>query len=125
MKQETHQDTVIVKEYFFDPFGTIFGWLRGKRCHNHHQPWEKEVMIKLAELATALGAVNDQLEKAKTEILAKIAELQDALANIEVPADAQAALDTLVAKAQALDDIVVDAAPPVEEVFFPPAAPSA
>ena len=84
-------------------------------------------MIKLAELATALGAVNDKLEKAKTEILAKIAELQDALANVEVPADAQAALDTLVAKAQALDDIVPEVVPPVVEtpVVETPAEPIA
>lgn len=122
MEDTTHKNTVIVKEYYFDPFSTIFGWLRGKKHHNNHQPWEKEIMIKVAELAAAIGATNAQLVKAKTEILIKIAELQNALLNIEIPAEAQAALDALTATAQEFDDIVPEVAPPVVE---PPVEPVA
>jgi len=70
-------------------------------------------MAKLSELAATLVAVNDKLDKSKVEILAKIAELQAAIgADVDLPADAQAALDALTAKAQELDDIVLDAPAP-------------
>ena len=68
-------------------------------------------MAKLNELATTLAALDAQLGKAKDEIVAKIAELQFALTDVEIPADAQAALDSLTSKVQALDDVVPDVVP--------------
>ena len=40
--------------------------------------------------------------------------LSEALLNVELPPDAQIALDALVAKARELDDIVPDAIEPVD-----------
>jgi hypothetical protein len=73
----------------------------------------------LNELATVLTGLATQLDKASAEILGKIAELETALLESEVPDEAAVLIEDLKAKAQALDDIVPDA-PPVE----PPAAPA-
>lgn len=74
--------------------------------------------MKLNELSATLSAIAAQMEKAKAEIVAKIAELQAALSDVPLPNDAAIALDALSAIAQTLDDIVPDA-PPADE---PPAA---
>jgi hypothetical protein len=76
-------------------------------------------MSKLSELANKLGALDEQLTKAKDEILAKLDELQTALADMDIPADAQAILDNLGTLAQTLDDIVPDPAPAPEEPVAP------
>ena len=71
-------------------------------------------MSKLSELKALLAAIDEKLDKARIEITTKIDELQNALVDVEIPADAQAALDELATAAQALDDVVPDVAPPVE-----------
>lgn len=64
---------------------------------------------KVNELAGKLDAVTAQLEKAKTEIVAKVDALVAALDNVELPAEASAKLAELQAKAQELDDLNPDA----------------
>jgi hypothetical protein len=68
-----------------------------------------ECRMKLDEVAGVMQGISDQLAKAKTEILGKIADLEAALTNVELPADATTAIDALKVGAQALDDIVPDA----------------
>lgn len=65
---------------------------------------------KVGELAGALSEVQALLVEGLTEILAKIQELTDALANQDIPQDAQDALAAVQAQAQALADVV---SPPV------------
>lgn len=65
----------------------------------------KIIIMKLNELANAIATVNTTLEKVATEIQA----LKDSLTNVDLPADAQAALDKLVATASALDALNDDA----------------
>lgn len=66
-------------------------------------------MTQVNELAAKLEQVNVQLGKAKEEIINQVNALQDALANVELPADAEVALNNLVGAAQALDDLNPDA----------------
>lgn len=65
-------------------------------------------MTQVNELAAKLEQVNVQLGKAKEEIINQVNALQDALANVELPADAEAALNNLMGAAQALDDLNPD-----------------
>lgn len=67
-----------------------------------------EMLMKLSELLDALIGLQDQIDKAKTEIITKITELETALADVDLPAEAQTKMSELVALAQALDDIVPD-----------------
>ena len=69
-------------------------------------------MTQVNELAAKLEQVNVQLGKAKEEIINQVNALQDALANVELPADAEAALNNLMGAAQALDDLNPDAPAP-------------
>jgi hypothetical protein len=69
---------------------------------------QEEANVKLAELLQALTDLHAQIEKAKIEIITKITELETALADVDLPADAQAKLDELKIVAQSLDDIVPD-----------------
>jgi hypothetical protein len=71
--------------------------------------------MKLSELSGLLNDVLAQLAKAKAEILDKIESLETALSDVELPQDAQDALAALMAKAQALDDVVPDAPVDPEE----------
>ena len=64
--------------------------------------------MKITELSTALVSLSDQLGKAQGEILGKIAALEAALVNVELPEEAVVAFDALRAQTQALDDIVPD-----------------
>jgi hypothetical protein len=73
----------------------------------------ENIMTQLNELAATLITVDNQLTKAKGEILAKIDALIAALGDVALPAEAEAALTALAAQAQVLDDIVPDA-PPTE-----------
>jgi Skp family chaperone for outer membrane proteins len=63
-------------------------------------------MTSLNDLASALTAVDAKLTEAQTNILAKLKELEDALKEVQLPADAEKALSDLQAEAQALDSIV-------------------
>ena len=70
------------------------------------------IMATQEELAASLGAVKDQLTKASAEITTRIGALSDALtaAGNTTPA-VDAALASVQAIAQILDDINPDAAP--------------
>jgi hypothetical protein len=70
---------------------------------------EKIVMAKLSELAGQIGAIKDQVTKSKDEVVKRIAELEKALSDVEIPAEATAALDALKGEVQKIDDINVDA----------------
>lgn len=60
-------------------------------------------------LADDLNAIKDQLDKAKGEVLGKIAQLDQALAAAGEPDPGViAAVDALKAAAQGLDDVVPD-----------------
>ena len=73
-------------------------------------------------LADDLHSIEDQLNKAKTEVTGKIEALEGALANsgeqTQEVADAVAALKAV---SQGLDDVVVDAAPAEAVVVEAPA----
>ena len=68
----------------------------------------EELLMKLSELSTAVAEVSTQLAKAQGEILGRIADLETALADVDLPADAVDALTALRAQTQSLDDIVPD-----------------
>lgn len=65
-------------------------------------------MAKLSTLKDQLEALNTQVSKIATEVQT----LKDSLEDVEIPADAQAALDNLSAALKAVDDINADAPPP-------------
>lgn len=62
--------------------------------------------VKLSDIAGEVKAVSDQLAKAQAEIVAKITDLETALANVELPPEAVEAIAALKTSAQGLDDIV-------------------
>jgi hypothetical protein len=73
----------------------------------------ENVDMKLSELPALLAEILDQLVKAKAEIVGKIEELEEAMTvdpDVELSQEAQDLLVALRGKAQALDDIVPDAA---------------
>lgn len=90
--------------------------------HRNHQ----KVMAKLSTLSASLNAIDDQLDKVKTEVTEATATLQKAIDDLkaqieagkdpEIPTDAQAALDRLTGAVQTLDDLTPDvpAEPPAE-----------
>lgn len=82
-----------------------------------------KVMTTVNELADKLTAVNNQLNKAKEEIVSQVQALQDALQNVELPVAAQEALAALESTAQMLDDLNEDT--PVEEPEQPVEEPQA
>ena len=71
----------------------------------------KELIVtSQTELAGQLNQLKDQADKARAEIVAKIADLEAALANGgPVTAEVQAAFDALKSSVQTVDDIVPDA----------------
>lgn len=74
-----------------------------------------KIMATQAELAQQLRDIKAQNEKSRTEILAKIAALEEALANAgSTTPEVDEALAELKASVQTDDDIVPDAEPPVE-----------
>jgi hypothetical protein len=85
----------------------LLGWLLIRQQQN-----QSNIDMKLAQLVTALAAVDTKLTEAQTEIVSEIAKLKAALEDVDVPADAQAALDNIAAKAGTLADIVPN--PPTE-----------
>lgn len=73
-----------------------------------------QIMTKVSEVEGKLAAVNEKLGKIGNETTAlvqQVADLKTQLADQELPAGAQAALDTLEATAQRIDDMVPDAIP--------------
>lgn len=58
----------------------------------------EDILMKVSDIAGAVTAVSLQLDKAKTEIIGKLAALEAALSNVELPAEA-------------LDDVVPDPTP--------------
>jgi len=72
--------------------------------------------MKLSELPAAVAGVSAQLTKAQDEILAKIAALEAALADVELPVEAINAINSLRGQAQVLDDIVPDVVPEPEPI---------
>ena len=71
----------------------------------------REVLMKVNELFVEITALSEQLTKVQEEILGKIADLEAALASVDVPEEAADALVALRLNVQALDDIVPDADP--------------
>lgn len=65
----------------------------------------KKIMPKLSELAGLLTAVKDQATRSRDEILKKILDLETTLGDVELPAEATAALEALKAEVQSIDDI--------------------
>jgi archaellum component FlaC len=73
----------------------------------------KQIKMEQSELAAQLTTLKDQTEKAKAEILAKLADLDAALqAADDVTPEVQAAFDALKSSVQGVDDIVADAPTP-------------
>jgi hypothetical protein len=76
----------------------------------------EEIVMKLNELSGVLTGLGTQLGKVQQEILDRIAALEAALTDVEVPEAAVVALGELVTSVQSLDDIVPDAIPDPGEV---------
>jgi hypothetical protein len=74
----------------------------------------EEIVMKLNELSGVLTGLGTQLAKVQQEILDRIAALEAALTDVEVPEAAVVALGDLVTSVQNLDDIVPDAIPDPE-----------
>lgn len=78
------------------------GWERLTETKQRHQ----QILMKLSALAAALAAIDSRLTEAQTEIIAEIQKLKDALGDVELPTDAQAALEAIDTKAKTLADVV-------------------
>jgi len=73
----------------------------------------EKIMATQAELAATLLAVRDQLTKASAEIVARVAALEQAIANAgNTTPETDAALAAVKEIAQALDDLNPDAPAP-------------
>lgn len=73
---------------------------------------KEHIDMKLKDLPGVLVSVKEQIEKAKAEVIAKIAALEAALGDVDLSPEAEAALESLKATAQGIDDIVPDAPSP-------------
>ncbi len=71
----------------------------------------KEFAMKLHELSAAITEVSAQVAKVKDEVLARIAALETALQDLDLPEDAVVALTALREGVQALDDVTPDLEP--------------
>jgi hypothetical protein len=80
---------------------TFFLWMMLSKQH-------EEIVMKLNELSGVLTGLGTQLAKVQQEILDRIAALEAALTDVEVPEAANTALIELTAAVQNLDDIVPD-----------------
>jgi hypothetical protein len=69
------------------------------------------IMAKISELSAIVAGLTAQVNKAKVEIVERIAALESALQDVELPSDAENALAELKASVQAVDDINPDATP--------------
>jgi hypothetical protein len=88
---------------------TLFLWMLLSKQH-------EEIVMKLNELSGVLTGLGTQLVKVQQEILDRIAALEAALTDVEVPEAAVTALSELTVAVQSLDDIVPDAIPDPGEV---------
>ena len=83
--------------------------------HNTHvilrriEEAERKILMKTNELEGQLNTLKAQVDKSKTEVLKRIADLEGALANTDLPDAAVTALDALKASVQSVDDINPDA----------------
>ena len=66
----------------------------------------ERIDMKLSELATQLSAIDTKLTEASTEIVDKIAALEAALTDVDVPAEATTLIAEIGTKAATLADIV-------------------
>jgi vacuolar-type H+-ATPase subunit E/Vma4 len=82
-----------------------FGWERLSDTKKRHQ----QIMSKLSNLAAALTGIDSKLTEAQMEIVAEIQKLRDSLGNVELPPEAEAALASIQAKANALADVIPNA----------------
>jgi len=75
----------------------------------------ERILMNQAELAQTLKDLTAQLQKANTELQAKIKALTDAINNNtgDVPQEVVDAANALKVAVQGVDDIVPDAAPPI------------
>lgn len=69
----------------------------------------KRTNMKLSELVTTLTTIDANLTEASTELTAELQKLRDALANTDIPPDAEAALNNIGTKAKALADVIPNA----------------
>lgn len=69
-------------------------------------------MPKLNEAQAELEKLTAQVQKARSEILAKIADLEEAANNQDTTPEFDAALEALKAAVQLTDDVVPDGEPP-------------
>ena len=81
------------------------------RLENLLRQFEHSINMKVSEIPAFISSIKDELIKAKTEILDKIAALEAATADAELSPEAVAALDDLKATAQGIDAIVPDVPP--------------
>ena len=82
--------------------------------HFTHPPTHcctKEFAMKLSELATEIAAVSAQVAKVKDEVLARIAALEAALQDLDLPESVISAFVALREGVQALDDVTPDLEP--------------
>lgn len=76
-----------------------------------------KIIMKQSELAANLEGVSSQLSKAKDEILAELDKLR--ASDPDLSPEGIAAVQKLGNIAQALDDVIADAPPPVEPPVEP------
>ena len=75
----------------------------------------KQIKMEQSELAAQLTALKEQADKAKAEIVAKLADLETALGEADdVTPEVQAAFDALKTSVQGIDDLNADAPAPTE-----------
>lgn len=67
----------------------------------------ERILMKVSQLAGVLTALTTEVDKIKTEVEA----LKSSLSDVELPAEAQTALDNLTTHVQAVDDLNPDAPP--------------
>lgn len=73
---------------------------------------ERRIIMNQTELAQALADMKDQAAKAKAEIVAKVAALEDAITNAgSTTPEVDAALAALKGEVQGLDDLNPDTPP--------------
>lgn len=72
-------------------------------------PSQEEIVMKLNELSAVVTALSGQVEKVKTEVLTRIADLEAALSDVTLPPEAEAAIEALRVGVQGLDDLNPDA----------------
>lgn len=98
-----------------NPFHVFIRWALGGPIESVLRPYFRKITMTLETLEARLQGISDQLGKASGEIVGEIAQLREQLDNAgQLPDGARALLESIEAKAQALDDIVPDAAPPAE-----------